>query len=242
MGQHLIPFKGKKHSGAVTQNLLWQDDNVYLMDNHRAALWCWAQQLNLAEEEHNILHIDRHYDALKANLDRELAATPDVRNLSIEDYLAAEYGAGERAPLFRWDNYLSLHIGSPAGQNLKLLRCITHYDGDKPEPLHLMESPAEDLPENLAYWLSRDSNWIVNIDIDYFFCNAPSSNDVGLIPFYSREYFATVCDQLRVAMAIGNVRAVTVCLTPDSYTPGWDACLELSAQIFLAIGREHPEI
>lgn len=242
MGQHLIPFRGKKHSGAVTQNLLWQDDNVYLMDNHRAALWCWAQQVNLAKEEHNILHIDRHYDALQANLDRELAAMPELRNLSLDDYLAAEFDLDERVPLFRWDNYLSLHIGSPAGKNLKLLRCVTHYEGDKPKPLHLMESPAEHLPENLAYWLSRDYNWIVNIDLDYFFCNAPSSDDAQLIPFYSREYFATVCEQLRIAVARGNIRAVTVCLTPDSYTPGWDECLKLSSEIFWAIGRQHPAI
>ena len=30
---HIIPYAGRHHSGPVNQNLLWQDGNIYLMDN-----------------------------------------------------------------------------------------------------------------------------------------------------------------------------------------------------------------
>jgi len=23
------------------QNILWKDDNVFIMDNHRSSMWCW---------------------------------------------------------------------------------------------------------------------------------------------------------------------------------------------------------
>lgn len=47
MSSHLIPFRGRNHSGPINQNLLWHYRNIYLMDNHRAALWCWQQEINL---------------------------------------------------------------------------------------------------------------------------------------------------------------------------------------------------
>ena len=41
--------------------MLWQNDKVYVMDNHRDAAWCWLQQCK-DEEKYNFMHIDRHYD------------------------------------------------------------------------------------------------------------------------------------------------------------------------------------
>ena len=42
----LVPFKGRNTSGIYEQNFLWRDGAVYVMDNHRAALWCWIQHLH----------------------------------------------------------------------------------------------------------------------------------------------------------------------------------------------------
>jgi hypothetical protein len=63
MGEWLIPWRERGYSGQVRDNLLWRLDRLYVMDNHRLALWCWWQRLPESERWH-YLHVDCHYDAL----------------------------------------------------------------------------------------------------------------------------------------------------------------------------------
>ena len=231
---HLIPFAGRNYSGATTQNLLWRDGNVYLMDNHRAALWCWQQHIDLYAEAHSLIHIDRHYDALQASLSDHMAIMPDLRGLPIQDYLAATIDLSPPAPLFRWDNYLSIYLERMSGQ-LDLLRLLTHGDGDRPKFRKIMESGCDELPQNIDYWL--EGRWIVNIDLDYFFC---ADAEDGFIQMFSGKYLDATFQGLRRAMDSGNVAVVTVCLTPSNFTPGWAECLRMSRRIFSILGKRHP--
>jgi hypothetical protein len=214
------------------------------MDNHRSALWCWQQQVDLYADPHNLIHIDRHYDALGANLGAHLATMPDMRGLSICDYLDAKVSlssaSSDRIPLFRWDNYLSIYLATFAEQ-LGCLRCLTHKDGDKPVDERLLESPPHDLPANLHHWLGK-GDWIVNIDLDYFFCTGPDEEADQFLPLFSDDYISNTFAELRKAMDEGLVKTVTVCLTPSNFTPGWEACLALSRRIFDVLGADHPDI
>lgn len=245
MADHLIPFQGKGYSGAINQNLLWRDSNIYLMDNHRAALWCWQQEIDLHDKPHSILHIDRHTDCLGANLEPHLAEMPDLRGLSITDYLAAQVVLQcDTVPLFRWDNYLSIHLAA-FGKQVEIIRSVDHDDGDAPEHSHCIRPRADELPENLFYWLqSAHSPWIINVDLDYFFCPTPltETDEEIWIPIYSDEYIETVFAQMKAALDSNLVAVITVCLTPSNFTPGWEECLELSRKIFKILGAQHPEI
>lgn len=40
---------------------LWKTNNVYVMDNHLAAAWCWMQECD-ADTRYNFMHIDKHND------------------------------------------------------------------------------------------------------------------------------------------------------------------------------------
>lgn len=235
---HVIPYLGQNYSGATIQNLLWQDGSVYLMDNHRAALWCWQQHVDLSSDPHSLLHIDRHYDTLQCELVKHVSAMPNLRGLSIHDYLRAEVTLGEKVPLFRWDNYLSLYLEA-INPKLQWFRCLTQKDGDLPPWAGLMESDADELPENFEYWL-KDGRWIINIDLDYFFC--PGSGDDEFVLMYSEAYLDQVFNGLRLANDRGNIAVITICLTPSNFTPGWAACIELSERIFKALGLAHPPL
>lgn len=243
---HLIDFKGQEYSGSITQNLLWRDSNVYLMDNHRAALWCWQQEVNLYEKQHNILHIDRHTGCLGANLEAHLKCMPDLRELSIQDYLEAtvQLPLGS-SPLFRWDNYLSIHLAS-FNDHLRTLLSVDHGDGDKPnfEPTRFPK--ADELGQNLLYWLHQsEAPWIVNIDLDYFFAAGPNfigHPDGEWIPMFSDDYLDRIFEQVRIGLVERRVKVVTVCLTPSNFTPGWTECIEMSERIFALLGAEHPSI
>ena len=241
-GMHIIPFKGRNHSGPVNQNLLWRDGNVFLMDNHRAALWCWQQVLDLYEERHSILHIDRHTDCLSANLEQHLNAMPDLRDLSIQDYLAAQVQlADSSTALFRWDNYLSIHIEA-FRNNLSILRSADHAEGDAPNFPATIRPLPDELPQNLYYWLQRSpAPWIVNVDLDYFFVQGPDDNEEGRwLPMFSNDYIDMIFSQLRMALDDGSAKVVTVCLTPSNFTPGWTECIKLSERIFELLDAEFP--
>ena len=126
-----LPFKGRNSSGTYNQNFVWKSGTVYVMDNHRAALWCWLQELDL-QTEHSILHIDRHNDTLQSQLSEWMTSLP-AWDCTLEEYLekmcpsqiANEY------PLFRWDNYLSIYL-EEFGRNIDQCIFATHGEGDEP--------------------------------------------------------------------------------------------------------------
>lgn len=66
-GEWLVPFRGRNYSGAFTQNFLWKRQNVYVMDNHRAALWCWLQHID-PKQRYSLFHVDQHYDTLASRM------------------------------------------------------------------------------------------------------------------------------------------------------------------------------
>ncbi len=242
-GSHLIEFQGLLYSGSVTQNLLWKDSNVFLMDNHRAALWCWQQCFDLYVEDHCILHIDRHTDALGAWLEKHVSEMPDLRGLSIHDYLSAKIFLTTETELFRWDNYLSIHIEKFRDQ-LKGLISADHGDGDAPQFEGANRPRPDALSENLLHWLKTGGkSWIVNVDLDYFFTSITTKNEEEeWIPLFSNEYIDIVFSQIRKGIEDGHIKVVTVCLTPSHFTPGWEACLKLSQRIFGILGVKHPSL
>ena len=58
-GEWLVPFKGRNASGVYNRNFPWRSGTVYVMDNHRAAMWCWLQHVDPGQA-HSLFHMDRH--------------------------------------------------------------------------------------------------------------------------------------------------------------------------------------
>jgi len=50
-------------------SFLWQEDKIYIMDNHRAALWCWIHSIR-PNIKYSIFHIDAHHDADRSEMQR----------------------------------------------------------------------------------------------------------------------------------------------------------------------------
>lgn len=139
-----VPFNGRGISGHATQNFLWQDGPVYIMDNHRSAWWCWLRHLS-AGESIDVFHVDRHTDTLGSNLPLWLAALPSqMRGVSIQSYLSFKATVnGFLGAAIRWDNYLSLFFEHERS-NLGNVYFATHHDGDAPN-LAAAQSPRRDL-------------------------------------------------------------------------------------------------
>ena len=121
-------------------------------------------------------------------------------------------------PTIRWDNYLSLFLECFTGQ-IERSVFATHGVGDKPKTSPVIHVDPWDLPYNMQLWNTNSpSKWIVNVDLDYFFCD----QDGVRKPMFSNEYVDAVFSAIRRSNDEGRVACVTLCLTPDdSYTGGW---------------------
>lgn len=213
----LVPFKERQRSGVWDQNFLWRHKSVYIMDNHRASLWCWLRHLE-DDSEYDFFHIDRHYDMLSSQTNKWLSLVPDLKEISISDYLEIKQDIPSGAvPVIRWDNYLTLffelysrHIGNTI--------FATHDDGDEPNFENWSKAPLWDISNNLEFWLSQSKNkWILNIDLDYFFCNDRENYKRML----ADEYAQTVFEVVHKKYQDGTIGVFTIALSPE-WCGGWE--------------------
>ena len=168
-GTMVFPFKGKNHSGTYDVNLLYKEKNIYVMDNHLAALWCWFQEISQGDT-YGFLHIDRHYDATKLT-QKQIDFTQDMWGITFNDYLnQLDPETNNDIQLMRWDNYISLFYQRYSDITEKIY-FATHKDGDDPIYIPYATLDIWENPQELDFWLGRSgtSKWIVNIDLDYFF-------------------------------------------------------------------------
>jgi hypothetical protein len=204
------------------------------MDNHRAALWCWLQHLP-PDQQCELIHIDWHTDTLNTRMDEWLAASPDVRSVSLEQYLAATfpvYEGREQWPVFRWDNYLSIFLVTHREQLMRGY-FATHEVGDEPLHNRLQVVQTWELPGNLTYWIDMaKAPVIVNVDLDYF-VYSPAGH--GYAPFFSDEYFEEVFHAIRDKLEDGKIAVLTLCLSPEC-VGGWGRAEELCAKACAILG------
>lgn len=167
-GEFLIPFVGRGETGVYGQNLLWRSGNLYVMDNHRAAAWCWSQEIR-PPQPHALFHIDRHTDCLEAQLPAWMAALPKGLPSHIQDYLRQPDPQYSNVPLIRWDNYLPLYLRLNPGR-VSPVYFATHREGNMPSAVTAYELEARELIDNLEFHVERHSiPWILSLNLDYFF-------------------------------------------------------------------------
>lgn len=82
---HITPFKGFNSSGSQNLNLLMADSHIYLMDNHRAALWAWLQHIDLSKK-YNLLHVDAHDDLSMSEVSHSKDEAEAIHSMNIEAY------------------------------------------------------------------------------------------------------------------------------------------------------------
>lgn len=234
-----LPFAGRNSTGVYGQNFVWKSGNIYVMDNHRAAAWCWAQEFR-SGEAHGLLHIDRHTDANTAQLQEWLAALPNGLPSSINDYLTAAYKPNGPDPnadpisIIRWDNYLPIYLATH-GSAVNDVIFATHDEGDR----RLRTTPTEWAPwqvlEELEYQLNRSEvPWVANLDLDYFFC---TENEQAL-QFLSDDYVDRLAAALARLNRVGKLRVITIALTAtDELTGGWGEPERLAERVCSALGQ-----
>lgn len=230
-----------QYSGHDNLIFLWknenehENENVYVMDNHLAAAWCWMQVCN-AETRYKFIHIDRHNDLgtnIPFDLYRYLA---EEQHLPIDEYTALEWvndGNQIHNKVFRWDNYItqcmylfpkwfyevvfSTRTPLDRGEREKLLGAMIHSISAA-ELLSYIDNylKMDNDGQHLNRMLGIESlKWIVNLDLDYFY----HSSDDGCFQILSDDYIRVLAQKLRDCKY--SIKVLTIALSPEC-CGGWD--------------------
>jgi hypothetical protein len=149
-------------------------DNIFVMDNHRCALYDWIQLLIVTKAHvgnFHYLHIDAHYDAANDQNNADDCAVLKDSNLSRESYLEL-LNPRLKKKLIRWDNYLPVFFKLFESQ-MESIHFFTQKIGLPPAPTQKFfeHGPWQllDFLKNIRRSQMDDTPWLVNIDLDYFF-------------------------------------------------------------------------
>lgn len=202
---------------------LWRSDRVFVMDNHKSALWCWLQACS-PHKSYNFMHIDRHYDMQDKFKDEDLIRLKQNLQLSFDDYSALVRVTDDKFKLFRWDNYI-IAAKELYRRWFHTNIIITHKEDDlRPDWGHKPLSIRENDPIHLEWCIEHYINkpemgldgfsgrdyklpWIVNLDLDVFFtCDSK-------VQLFSDEYIRSIADLLQKSM--NNIAVMTIAISPE---------------------------
>lgn len=195
----MIIYKAKQFDFKETEDrmfdqfFVWNKEKIYIMDNHRAALWCWLNEIKKNPKiKLKILHIDNHLDMSPKGLHCKCATNVNFDKLELDDYLKSQHNCEQygNIEIFSYENFLRFFVQTYPGNINPLDVFVTQHHWEiKPNI-----DPA--MTQNLEKYLGKVevstdcsqaakrlhigdlislfendhfSNWIVDLDFDYFY-------------------------------------------------------------------------
>lgn len=205
-----LPHRGRLLSESEQCSFLAQKDNIYVMDNHRCALWCWKNYLQSQNlNQVNFFHLDAHEDA-KNDLATSIWDELDANN--VEKYLNQTVSDGSYK-LFRWDNYLPVWVHADQKQIRKSV-FATHEVGlagfshQRINPYQLLTHFPKLFVDELP--------WVINLDADYFY-----PKELKQTPLFHPEVIDHFFRQLKHFYDQGDIALITFALSPEC-CGSWD--------------------
>ena len=217
----LIPFQGRNKSSWHEVNFVCRHEDVYVMDNHRVALWCWLQHLG-PEERHHIVHIDQHYDMGAVGEDVLDGDPGRIRNATLADYLELPHSS--RVPeikAFDWGNYLSGHfmLSRPLVTGVTMSTWQVGSEWREPTPA-IVEVPPAGLPQGLEA-PGTGERLIINIDVDINHRPDPTLTQESMRAL-DDEHLHRIGQWVAERRGEGVVAATTIALSPEC-AGGWSS-------------------
>lgn len=205
--------------------MLWQNGKVYVMDNHRSAMWCWLQQCKNGDR-YNFMHIDRHYDMSNYYYKEDLIPVSENPRMDYREYASLMRQDGEFKSL-SWDNYI-LFAYDLFPDWFQTNVFLTHKDGDVCVGWHgnkmiFTEKDPSDIINQIQQYIleiteeaegvvggSSEFMWIVNLDLDIIF---NLSEECELYEFYNEDSIRDIARHIQRAM--DRIQVLTIAISPD---------------------------
>ncbi|MGZ4160816.1 MAG: peptide arginase family protein [Neobacillus sp.] len=215
--------KGRNQSHVSSLNYLSRQGNIFIMDNHLAAFWCWAKVLDPLQN-YSLLHIDRHHDLSTAHVQHGFQQFKKInfRNITIQKALELKVNSFQ---MLQWDNSLPLYqaffpLVINSAEFVSDQDLPTAYSHCNITPIKKWIKETED--DWKKYIVTEYMPDIINLDIDVFFKN-DSYKEVLSENFLQR--FIAIIHPL-----ISNAKIVTIALSPEC-CGGWDKSLAMCEKV-----------
>lgn len=237
-------------SQSVDVNFLFNEGNIYISDNHLCALWGWLHECN-PDEEYTFIHIDHHNDLKIPNIVDRLKSIGNAKTFdNFLRYREIHMDINEE-PFLSYDTYIQIaHYSYPKWFDeilfltkecnftetfnecrlnpMKNCKLSDSFIGAKEKKGITYSCQLEKVLENMIQGKFQHKV-ILNLDIDYFFdCDLHIRDS-----YWSNEKIDEVAELLNTAMKSGNVRVLTIAMSPEccsedgksnnkpSYQPSW---------------------
>lgn len=234
MGTWLINWEERGPSGPVNDSFLWHCNNLYIMDNHRLALWCWWQHLDRSPNGWNFLHIDRHYDAMW-QAEHIWVNHQQLHRQDLDAFREAKFrDAGTEMNLHRWD-VMTGALKRLDGEKIHNWVFATADEGSRLEIPGLESLDPWQLQRHLKFMAEsshEDLPTIVDVDIDYF---TYQGRDGRFGRVFSDQYISDLGLALFEGLQSHRFGIVTVALSPTT-TGSW----QLAEELLGVLLQEHP--
>lgn len=217
--------KGVQKSYISDLNYVANSGNIYVMDNHLAAIWCWEKLPK--DKNYSIVHVDAHYDFGGSPPGESMYNDIDLTTIPIEDLVSFRHPRGYQ--YFMWDNYI--HLFNDKYPNLiNEFISITQRLGNN-------YTPGDIGFEEFDIWhleyktFHKTSNYnILNIDIDYFF-----KQDSDYFEIFSDETIDFFSKWLLDNRS--KFEQITIALSPEC-CGSWDNALGMANRILKPLDLE----
>ncbi|MCX6026884.1 MAG: hypothetical protein NTY23_11605 [Chloroflexi bacterium] len=219
MIEWLLPWTERGRSGALHDSFLWRAGKLYVMDNHRLALWCWWQHLSAAQLW-TFVHIDRHYDSAWESCNPWLQHHQPVHRADLTEFRDATWPTRNGTEkLYRWDTICSA-LRSLDNDKIEDWIFATADEGDMPAILRARHLKPWAVPACLRFLADPEEmvkDCIIDIDMDYF---AHKDLDGPFGSVYSDNYLRELGSALALGIQNGRFGVVTIALSPTT-TGNW---------------------
>ncbi len=179
MGSFLIPPSKKEYARVYDNTFLWKEENIYVMSNHRLALWCWLQCGDIFEGKHTLIHIDEHTDARRWEgagepecLEKALSIFNNLANFETYENLQCPYrdpwNGRQTRPCITYDNFVHLAAKANLFQHYYIYSSVGDWHTGLPETSYDFKKNVLDvynLAENIK---NSNGKCIIDIDLDFF--------------------------------------------------------------------------
>jgi len=206
-------------------NFLFQSNNVFVMDNHLAAGWCWLNVLD-AKTSYDFLHIDAHPDLINT-ISSEASSSIKVK-CSLKKYLDCickqnNCDCPDCKP-FVWNTYIK-NIQKKYPNWFSENHFATHEvprDTSKNRKLKIKEIRN---PIMGSTFPNSDRKLIVNLDLDYFFFVPLTGGNPPIERMFSDQYIRDIAFNINSAMDEEKIAVLTIAFSPEC-CGGWYNAIE----------------
>lgn len=179
MDNFIIKPRKQEFARVYDNTFLWNEGNIYVMANHRLALWCWLQSKDIFNKDHSLIHIDKHTDARRWEasgeqdcLEKILLSFQQLKELKVYESFQCPLrdilSKRNSRPCITWDNFVFLAVKANLFKHHYIYSSVGDWDKNLSKTLYTYYSKTGDISNLAANIRGNAGKCVVDIDFDFF--------------------------------------------------------------------------